>query len=154
MQWISRIFRKCCNMISSISKKCWKFFVSKMLEIKYQHLTWVGPFVFSGFKNFPEDRAKLVTTTVIYTLNTYQNYMFFVLSTYVFAYLYRKLPPQRALNCCNPKCSQIGMKWDSLFEALFYFSVLLSACDIIIIYHHEKLSFIGVKFPEHYLKYS
>ena len=72
--------------------------------------------------------------------------MFFVvLSTYVFAYLYRKLPPQQALNRCNPKCSQIGMKWDSLFEALFYFSVPLPACDIIIIYHHEKLSFIGVK---------
>ena len=86
---------------------------------------------FSGFKNFPEDRAKLVTTTVIYTLNTYQNYMFFVLSTYVFAYLYRKLPPQWALNCCNPKCSQIGMKWDSLFEALFYFSVLL--------WHHHHI---------------
>ena len=42
MQWISSFFRKCYNIISSISKKCWKFIASKMLEIKSRHLTWVG----------------------------------------------------------------------------------------------------------------
>ena len=28
------------DIISSISKKCWKFIASKMLEIKSRHLTW------------------------------------------------------------------------------------------------------------------
>ena len=40
MQWISSIFRKCLNLIYSISKKC---IASKMLEIKSWHLTWGGP---------------------------------------------------------------------------------------------------------------
>ena len=42
MQFFS-IFWKCCKIIASISKKCWKFIASKMLEIKSWHLTWVGP---------------------------------------------------------------------------------------------------------------
>ena len=44
MQWISDIFQKSYKLDSSISKKCWKFIASKMLEIKSQHLTWGGPY--------------------------------------------------------------------------------------------------------------
>ena len=43
MQWITSIFQKRLNLSYSISEKCWKFIASKMLEIKSQHLTWVGP---------------------------------------------------------------------------------------------------------------
>ena len=42
MQWISSIFWKCWKLCYSISKKCWKFIASKMIEIKSQHMTWGG----------------------------------------------------------------------------------------------------------------
>ena len=45
---ISSIFWKCYKLNSSIPKKCWKFIASKMLEIKYWHLTWVGPICYIG----------------------------------------------------------------------------------------------------------
>ena len=44
MKWISSIFWKCWQLFYSISKKCWKFIASKMLEIKSCHLTWGGPY--------------------------------------------------------------------------------------------------------------
>ena len=44
MQWISDILQKCHKSNSSISKKCRKFIAWKMLEIKSQHLTWVGSY--------------------------------------------------------------------------------------------------------------
>ena len=37
-------FWKCWKLCYSISEKCWKFITSKILEIKSQHLTWVGPY--------------------------------------------------------------------------------------------------------------
>ena len=44
-------FWKCWKLCHSISKKCWKFIASKILEIKSRHLTWVGPLSHNHFIN-------------------------------------------------------------------------------------------------------